>query len=426
MKDSAERFDVVVVGGGAAGTAAAVAAQRLGARTLLVERYGFLGGAATNAQVLSYCGFYRRDDPGIPPNQAQLTIGGIGVELLHEVSRCGIDVAPTRAGSGNWIVMIDAEAVKVALDRLVGRTSTALALHTLLVHAEMDGDRVDSIVLADHRGLRRVTAGAFVDASGEASLSAFSGARMRQTGGDADLVQPASLPVRIGGIPDDVVFDRKVLSRLVSDHNRSSDLRILRANGGVIARLPLSSDVWWMVIDVKTDGISSGSLSMAERAAREQAWSFIEVLRKHPGCERAYLVSTGPQIGIRETRRPYSLMDATGEDGLAGTRQVDCVARASWPMEVHEAPGRVRFVPIGGDGFFDISHRSLRVPNATNLRLAGRVVGSDADAYGSIRVMGTAFATGQAAGVSAALSALKDCHDSLVVRAHLEEQGALI
>jgi hypothetical protein len=197
------------------------------------------------------------------------------------------------------------------------------------------------------------------------------------------------------------------MTELVSDYNRNAAMPMTRGDGGVMMRLPVSGNVWWMTVDLNTDGVNSVDLSRAETLARELSWRFMDVLRKLPGFENAHLASTGPQLGIRESRRPRSLADVVGADALAGRRSAQGVARASWPMEVHEAPGRQRFVPIGGDGFFDIPLDALRAEGVSNLRLAGRVAGSDADAYGSMRVMGTAFATGQAAGVSAALCAIE-------------------
>ena len=113
------RYDVVVVGAGAAGAAAALASARLGARTLLVERYGFLGGAATHSLVLTYCGFY------VAGAKATRAIGGIGWELLQELERLGVDSTPVRSKSGNWLVMLDVEAVKFAFDNLVSAPTSA-------------------------------------------------------------------------------------------------------------------------------------------------------------------------------------------------------------------------------------------------------------------------------------------------------------
>jgi hypothetical protein len=184
---------------------------------------------------------------------------------------------------------------------------------------------------------------------------------------------------------------------------------------------------WWTAIDLATDGITGESLTRTEMAAREQAWTNIEVLRRHPGFEKAHLLSTGPQLGIRETRRPASRQDVTGEDVLTGRRSEDAIARASWPMEVHEAPGRARFVNVGGEGFFDIPSGAIEARDIANLRLAGRVIGADPRAYGSVRVMGTAFATGQAAGISAALACKGGtATDVSHLRKLLLEQGAIL
>ena len=423
MKISRERFDVVVAGGGAAGVAAAIGAARLGARTLLAERYGFLGGAATNALVLSYCGFYTGGADGRAPER---TVGGVGWALMQRLVAMGFDVAPVRSKSGNQIIMIDAEALKVAFDRLVLAEAIELRLHTRLVAAHRSGDRLEAVTLADHRGLFDVEAAAFVDASGEASLSAFAGVPMSQSGGPGAHLQPASLPVRIDGVPPEAVFDRALMTRLIADYNATAEYPMPRADGGVVMRLPVSNDIWWMTVDLVTDGLSGADLARAETSAREQSWRFLEVLRRHPGFERAHLAATGPQLGIRESRRPFALRDVNGDDALHGRRSEEGIARASWPMEVHLAPGKQRFVPIGGDGFFDVPHAAIQARGLANLRLGGRVIGADAEAYGSVRVMGTAFATGQAAGVSAALLAAGQGAETPRVRAALLSQDALV
>ncbi|MDM0116314.1 FAD-dependent oxidoreductase [Variovorax sp. J22R133] len=392
-----ERYDVVVVGGGAAGVAAALGSARQGARTLLVERYGFLGGCATNSLVLTYCGFY------VAGEQARRAIGGVGWELLLELERLGCDPAPVRSKSGNWLVMLDVEAVKFAFDNLISAPNLDLRFHTRMISAEVAQGRITSVRLADHAGLRDIEAGAFVDASGDASLSAFAGAPFSQPGGPGAHVQPASLPVHIGGVPPDVPIDREQLAAITARYNATAATPLARTDGGVLVRLPVSEGVWWMGVDLSTQGLHGSDLAAAEIAARRQAWDFLPCLRELPGFGKAHILTTGPQLGIRETRRPRSMGDVTAEDGREGRRRADGVGRGCWPMEVHEAPGRATFVPIGGEGFFDIPYAAIQAETLGNLRLAGRVTGADRQAYGSTRVMGTAFATGHAAGVSAAL-----------------------
>ena len=394
-----ERYDVVVVGGGAAGVAAALASAQEGARTLLVERYGFLGGAATHSQVLTYCGFH------IAGPDAVRAVGGIGWQLLLELRRLGLDVSPVRSKSGNWLVMLDLETVKFAFDNLVAAPNLELRFHTRLVSATVERGRIVNVRLADHAGLHDIEGAAFVDASGDASLSAFAGASFSQPGGSGSHLQPASLPVHIGGVPSDVVIQREKLPALVTRYNATASTPIHRADGGVLVRLPVSDGVWWMGVDLATEGLHGSELAVAEIAARRQAWNFMPFLRELPGFEKAFILSTGPQLGIRETRRPRSLGDVTSEDAGSGRRRRDGIGRGCWPMEVHEAPGRAVFVPIGGEGFFDIPLSAIKAEGISNLHLSGRVTGADRQAYGSTRVMGTAFVTGQAAGVSAALQA---------------------
>jgi hypothetical protein len=414
-----EHYDVVVVGGGAAGSAAAVGASRMGARTLLVERYGFLGGAATNAQVLAYCGFFVSADTPVR------SVAGVGLDLLSELNKLGFDTSARKSKNG-WIVALDPEAVKLAFDRLVLAAKVELSLHSFLVGAHRKGDHLQAMTVADHRGLRDIEAACFVDASGEATLSTHAGVPLSQAGSLGAKLQPASMPLRVGGVPLDVPFDRERLSELIAQHNLNASLKIPRADGGFLMRLPNTHDVWWMVIDLLTDGLSGPDLSRAETLARERAHCYLEVLKKLPGFENAYLLSTGPQIGIRESRRPFSRGDVTMDDGLQGRRRSDGIARASWPMEVHDAPGCVRYRAIGGDGFFDIPHSAIEAQGLSNLRLAGRVIGSDPTAYGSVRVMGTAFATGHAAGVSAALQADGQAPDAAAVRRALVSQNAIL
>lgn len=412
-------YDVVVVGGGAAGMSAAVAAARLGAKILLVERYGFLGGAASNSLVLAYCGFYQKGPEPV------VAVRGIGEDLLKTLSDVGQDVAPIKSNSGNWIIMLDPEALKFSFDRMTDVDGLEVVMHSRVTGVSLGEGGVASIMISDHAGSYEVTAGAFVDASGEATLAALSGAEMTVDSMAGDHVQPASMPVRIGGVADGVQFDRALMAQFIKEHNAASDTPIHRGDGGVMMRLPTSNDYWWMTIDLETNGLSGDSLGAVERQARLEAWRNLKILQKMPGFEKAFIAATGPQIGIRETRRPRSVEDMSGDALAKGRRRTDGIARAAWPMEVHEAPGRASFIDLGGEGFADIPLGALRAEKIDNLFLAGRVTGADSTAYGSLRVMGTAFATGHAAGIAAALHA-SDSSNVEDIRKHLIQQNALI
>jgi hypothetical protein len=417
-----QRYDVVVVGGGAAGIAAALGASQCGARTLLVERYGFLGGAATNANVLSYCGFYTAGDA------PRRVVGGAGAAVLDALAARGLDVAPIRAPSGNWIVMLDPEALKVALDHVVGAHTIDGRLHCMLVGAHRAVSGIAAVTLYDHAGRFDVEATAFVDASGDADLGFAAGVPTVADDAAPRPRQLASYPVRIGGVPPNVVVDRAALRALMEHFEGGDERAHVRSNGGHFLRLPRSQELWWMGVDLATDGLDSADLANAERAGRDLVWQFLELLRaRMPGFEHAYLCSSGPQLGIRDTRQLETRYRLTDDDVLSGRLREDGIACGCWPAELHAGTGGPTFQAVGGDGYYHVPLGALHAVGVDNLLVAGRAIGSDLRAYGSLRVMGTAFATGQAAGIAAAHVANRGlAGDAVWVRQHLLAQRAIL
>jgi glycine/D-amino acid oxidase-like deaminating enzyme len=417
---TSEHYDVLVVGGGAAGVAAAVGAAREGARTLLVERFGFLGGAATNANVLAYCGFWTQRDP------PRMGVRGVGAEVLNELHHLGLDVTPLRTPTENWIVALDPEAVKLALDRVAGRHGVDCLLHSRVVEAECAEGRVQAVVVADHAGMREITADAFVDASGQADLVALAG-------GDVSIPpdevrQAASFPVRFGGIPAGIVIDRAAVREAIARLDGEEPGIRVRPEGGMFFRLPISADIWWLGIDVLTDGLNGASLTRAEIAGRAMAWRAQQAFKDAvPGFAGAYISGTGPQVGIRAARTATPRLHLRAEAMLAGQLTDDGVALGCWPAEVHHGLSGARYDRIGGDGSYHVPYDAIRAAAFDNVWLGGRAIGCDPLVYGSLRVMGTAFATGHAAGVAAACSVQTGRENGVAeVRAALLRQGAII
>src|SRR5690625_4752560 len=160
-------YDVVVVGAGAAGVAAAMGAAAMGSRVCLVEKYGFLGGAATASSVLSYCGFFDRN--------GEQVVRGMGQDLLNRLDRENLYRTHRVALSGNKIVLLDLETLKRVLDEMITDSGVDLMLHSTVVSASAGDDRIQSIKVAHRGGLETITADAFVDASGDGVLIAASG-----------------------------------------------------------------------------------------------------------------------------------------------------------------------------------------------------------------------------------------------------------
>lgn len=390
-------YDVIVAGGGAGGVGAALGAAQAGAKVLLVEKYGFLGGAATSSNVLAYCGFFQQ---GETPVKA---VGGVADMVLDELRRLGLDCSafcsPTTL---NWIILLEPEAVKLALDRVLMRSFVDVLLHTRVAAVARTADRLQSVTLAGMDGRRRVAAEAFVDATGDANLAFLAGVPCR-VGNDQGHLQAVSAPILVGGRDHAVPIDRAAIIAGFEAYNPTGKYPAARIDGGIFTQVPRTGDMWWMMFDHAMADLSSESYTKAEQASRGAAHDYVEVLRSHvPGFENAYLAGTGPQIGIRESRHPAARYELTGEDLLSGRRRDDGIARAAWPIEDHSRPGKPVYRAIGGEGFADIPLDCLRAKAVDNLFYAGRLIGADSIAYGSVRVMGTAFATGEAAGKAAA------------------------
>jgi FAD dependent oxidoreductase len=410
-----EKYDVIVAGGGSAGVAAAIGASRLGARTLLVERGPCLGGASTLRNVLTYCGIYTREDP---PRQV---VFGIAEDVLSELRALGAVSEPRRFTS--VAVVFDPECTKRVLDRLCSEAGVEVLLHTQIVDARREGGLVTTVRVADHRGLREIEGRAFVDATGEADLATFAGAEVRY--GNDGLVQNGSLGLRIGGIPTSVEVSRERVRDAVREA-RQRGIGPLLAEHGLVARLPISGDVITYLVDEGYDARDAGDVSRAEARARHQAQAYLDAIRLLPGCSDAYLVTTGPELGTRESRHVVARYQVSAEEVLAGARFPDAIAAGAWPVEYHPGPGvRPEWHFIAGDGYYDIPLRALRSADTDNLFAAGRNLDGDRMAGASLRVMGTAFATGHAAGIAAALVAERGVDlDVTAVRGELCRQSA--
>ncbi|MFB7631387.1 FAD-dependent oxidoreductase [Streptomyces sp. NPDC056149] len=412
-----EEFDVVVVGGGSAGVAAAVGAARAGCRTRLIEKYGFLGGAATAASVSIYCGFFDQ--------RRRRVVDGVGGRVLRRLREAGGYQEGSFPWSGNTFVLLDVETTKAALDRETSAAGVDVRLHSTVVAARRQDGRVREIEVSDPAGRHRIAAGAFVDASGDGALCALAGAGVRVT--PLAERQTSTLVCRYGGVVPGADLSREGVQAAVAAHNRCSPEPLPREKG-VLARLPVTGEVLGLLVDEHVDALDAAALTGAEVSARRQARAYLDAFRTHlSGWEHACLLGTGPQLGIREGRRLHAREEVCGADALAARKRPrESIARCGWPVEVHSGQGATRFVPIEGKGWYDIPYGAICSADVDNLWAAGRLTGSDAEAFASLRVMGTAFATGHAAGVAAALYASGTRHVVPAVRAELLRQGACV
>jgi len=402
-------YDVIVAGGGSAGVAAAVGAAEAGRRTLLVERGPCLGGAATLRNVVTYCGLFTRTDP---PRQV---VFGVAERVMARLRAAGAVTPPTRFTA--VAVVFDPETVKRVLDEVCAEAGVDVLLHAGVLGARRTGERVEAVDVWDHRGVHTYEAAAFVDATGDGDLAHHAGAAVRY--GTDGRVQTATLGIRFGGIPASADVSRDAFQAAIRAA-KDRGVAPLAAERGLIARMPVSGDVIAYLADEQYDATDARSVSAAEAHARSQARAYLEAVRAVPGCGSAYIVSTGPELGTRESRHVIGRYQVPERTVLDGGTYDDAVAVGAWPIEYHPGvgvPAEWKF--IGGDGYYGIPLRTLHSADTANLFTAGRLVDGDRGAGGSMRAMGTAMATGHAAGIAAALAP-----DPATVRAELDRQDA--
>lgn len=399
MSADAGHFDVLVIGGGSAGLAAAITAARNGARTILIERRGYAGGMGTAALVHSFCGLYLlRDEPG-----AILANPGICGEIEQRMIAV-TGIGPQRMGRLDVLLQHPVDFVRIADEML-----SAEALLKTFFHTEVSGIQRDAdewhVSLRCRSGATRVRAAAIVDASGDAVAAGWldgeyavaSEKKLQRPGYvfgvrcDAPLHEAARL--HISGL-----IVEGVRTGLLPAESLGLTFRASGRSGEVFGTLDLSGTFE----ERDFDPLDAACLSSIEFTGRKVAAAVIRYLSGHDDSWRSAYISHWPAMaGIRESRRWIGRYVLTGNDVLECRRFDDEIALATWPMEMREtAKGpKLKFpkenLPAG------IPLRCLKPAGIERLFVAGRCISADHEAQASIRVMGTCFATGEAAGHAA-------------------------
>jgi hypothetical protein len=421
----AGRTGVLVVGGGPAGLGAAVGAAAAGAQVVLVERYGFLGGNATAALVMPLTSFHNEIRQAVGGDSGRLlptdhgegepVIGGVLWTLLDRLVRAGGAVPPSP--DTGYTVPFDPELFKLIAYDLVAGAGVRLLLHTFAsdLITLPDGARV---VFESKSGPVVLDADAVVDATGDGDLAAAAGAPYEVGRPEDGLTQPMTLMFRVGN------FDHASFARYTQEHpdqwrgvhglwdliraaSQAGELDLPREDLLFFAT-PHADEV--AVNSTRVTGALGTSvwdLTRAELVAHRQMAQIARFLQNHvPGFTDSYVIQSGVQIGVRETRRIRGEYQLTGDDVLSAREFEDAVARGAYPVDIHDPTGQgtvLKRVPRGKS--YDIPLRCLLPRDTERLLVAGRCISGDHVALSSCRVMPIAMATGQAAGVCAALAA---------------------
>jgi len=445
-----DNYDVIIIGGGAAGAIAAIATGRNGAKTLLVEQYGYLGGALTTQGVgpqMSYhAGKYQ-------------VVDGIAGEFIRRMTKEGFSPGHMDdfVGYCSSVTPFDSEGMKLVLENMVSEAGAQILYHTICTGCETQNGRITKVKLFSKNGHFEASAKIFIDASADADLSVFAGVATEFGRKEDGLAQPMTMNMKLYNVDrekmisyvqnsrDDMLptmpFDRlREISRTGIQGGYSIIKKAKEEGTFTVDRLHLlifeTNNTGEFIVNmsriIKKCGVDPFDLTAAEIEGRRQCHELFRFLKdKIPGFENCKMHSTGPNIGIRETRRIQGVYQLTGEDLLNNVMFDDAIAMAGYPIDIHSpnnAEMNHRFMKPGS--WYSIPYRSLITKEISNLIVAGRCLGATHEALAAVRVTPIVMAMGHAAGIAAAMAgksggSVRDI-DTGVLMDTLKKEGAFL
>ncbi len=411
-------YDVVVVGGGSAGVASAIAASRCGCKTLLIERNAYLGGQATNAWVSAFCGFFTK---GELPTQC---VKGIGDEVLQRLKDYGEDINYViNPSTKNASIRFHPEILKLVLDDLILESAMDVRLCTTLIDVNVNNQKIESIIVMDDDDKYLVKAKVFIDTTGDANL--LNSAHIQTMWGDqSHHVQQSSLSCLVDNLPSDEIKIETIESAI--KQAKANGATHLDKERGMIIKVKGDTYGYMTIPSIELNNLSGSTLTQSLIELRKKGNAYVKALKQYAlNFNNVNLKSSAPYLGIRESRRMMGKTMIQGEDVLKAEKSKDSIARAGWPVEMHKNSG-LSYQSICDNDYFGVPLGALVSKDITNLLAAGRCISCDSVALASLRVMGTSFATGQAAGVAAAYYARTNQLDVEAIQEELIKQNALI
>lgn len=452
-------YQVIVVGGGPAGIAAACSASVRGAKTLIVERYGFLGGMWTAAHVSPFMTTHFKNE---------VVNEGLLMDLIRRLKDVKGAIGPLRCpypgnttyGTGGHVTIFDGEKMRTVLFEMLENYGVDLLLHSFFTDIVMSGSSVEGIVVANKSGKEIILGDVVIDATGDADVAYAAGVPYRK-GDENGKTQPMSLLFYIGGVDVSKVIEyvlnhkedfawitvpqitEEIPDCLQQKHIAFSGYYSLVENGKKSGELYLGRNritVFTGILPgqvtmnatriINLDGTNVDHLTRAEIDTRKQAVSLSAYMKRYaPGFENSFILSTPSQVGVRETRQIEGLVTIEKEDIVNGTDFPDTIAKGAFPVDIHQ--------PDGGGNIWEeikkpysIPYRALIPRNVNGLIVAGRCISASHDAMAGLRVTPICFSIGEAAGTAAAHAAHAKVEPRSVdieeLKVDLKEHGAII
>jgi hypothetical protein len=413
-------YDVIVCGGGPAGVGAALAAGREGAKTLLIEKYGMLGGIWT-------AGF-------LNPFFECKGRGWLVDELISNLTRAGGFAAWREEKYDDSV--FDTETMRRVLEEMMVKEGVDVLMYSQVADAIVEDNKVCGVVIESKAGREAVKAGVVIDSTGDGDVFARAGCEY-DIGRDSDgMIQPMTLMFEISGLPDGWeqessfgLYDQ--MTEAIEKHGLKDTRPYPRCGYAPwIVNTPVSGFADMQCTHAKVDPLDPESLTRGTMACRQQAYETVEVLKRIPEFKDVKLRHCAFQIGVREARRLRGRYAMNIRDLIDGRLFDDAVTSCAFVIDVHDLEkggtdediGKVRIQP------YEIPYRAMLPETMRGLLAAGRCISGTHEAHASYRQTGTAMAIGQAAGLAAAWATRDgielDEVDGIALHAKLAERGA--
>ena len=450
MKDNLN-YEVVIVGGGVAGTMAAVAAARHGARTLLVEETGQLGGSLTTCGTGPMMTFHAGD---------MQVIKGLGEELVSRLKDKGLSPGHTVDSTGYTytVTPFDTEGMKRELELMLLESGAEVLYHAKIVSCDVSSSNAEAITVASMGYLINISAKVFIDATGDAILLKLAGVPVFSGRTGDGVNQPMTMNFKLSGV--DIPVIRELMEKdvqlfpFLAPHEKGLEKKAVRLSfsgfqdimKAAIAsgELDIDRDIVLcfetnnlneVIVNMTRihglDPLDPFDISAAETEGRRQVWEMYEFLKKRiPGFSNAVLLTSGPRVGVRSSGRMVGVYSITAEDILSEKKADDGIACCGYPIDIHSDGAETKSTFLRWGGYYSIPYRCLINSKVLNIMAAGRDISSTFEAHASLRLSPCCMATGQAAGTAAANAVEKGVLptdvDVLELRESLRKDGAVI
>ena len=414
-------FDIAVCGGGVAGTAAAIIAGREGAKVVVIEKAGCLGGTLTDAFM-----------PNILDSENK---GGFVKEIYdflneHQMTCARRGKKTDETGKRIPGCLVDTEGIKYFFDKECEKAGVTVLYNSMLVSADHNSGHINKLLVATQCGNYTLSAKVYVDATGSGALSDLVGCKGEYGDPEEGRISPSSMSLCMGGMPDEFNgTDSHEAKTEYGNMLKENGIEISAEQAG-IAKLP-NLKTWSVGFNFEYDIVPDDIVKYSKAIAngREEAFETVEKHKQIKGYESVYTAFTGSTLGIREGRRIFGEYRITNEDILEGKKFDDGICLVTAGVDVHklksddttECQRGVYTKP------YHIPYRALLPKDSDNIILAGRCISGDFYPFSSYRMMGNMFTVGEAAGYAAALCIKENKEpksvDGTLVKAFISRRG---